>query len=80
MDGLPDREIELKLSTQNVFEEGIHTFLQGQFGGARKLFAEILNKHPEDSAIQHYLQRSEYFEQNPTAWQEGAEEAGGFDL
>ena len=80
LDGLPDREIELKLSTQNVFEEGIHTFLQGQFGGARKLFAEILNKHPEDSAIQHYLQRSEYFEQNPTAWQEGAEEAGGFDL
>ncbi|NBU97717.1 MAG: HAMP domain-containing protein [Spirochaetia bacterium] len=71
LNGNSERIINLKLSTNNLMNEGITRFRERDFGKAIKHFEEILSIDPKDKAANIHLQRSIYFHNHgvPPDWE-----------
>jgi class 3 adenylate cyclase len=57
LEGVPDEEKALKLSTKQDFEHAVNFYQNGNITVARNLFHKIQRKHPGDKAVSLYLSR-----------------------
>ena len=73
LNGNSERIIELKLSTKQLFEDGVNLYLEEKFDEASVIFKDILKKDPRDTAVSLYLERAKYYTMHgvPVNW-EGA--------
>ena len=53
------------LKAVEAYEEGIVKFLARDFGGAKILFAQFLEKYPQDYLSKMYLDRAVEYEKEP---------------
>lgn len=60
-DGDEPADVERKILTQQLFEQGVQAYLSCNFSGAIRLMGLVLEKNPSDRPAELYLQRSEYF-------------------
>ncbi len=60
-----DAARDAKQDTLERYNEGIALFKQGQWRASHPLFAEILEKLPEDKVVKIYEERSRQFMENP---------------
>ena len=61
----------LKLETLSLFEQGLQNYSAGEFQKAEAIFAEILQRHPQDLAARRYYDSSAYYsvKGRPENWQ-----------
>lgn len=64
-DGDNDTIFELKFKTKNLFERGIDFYYSQKFKEARECFTEIIQIFPDDKVSNIYVQRSDYYMNNP---------------
>lgn len=69
--GDPPAQIELKLNTKALFEEGLTHYFAKEFAEAAVVFKNVLKAHPSDKPARLYLERSaQYLVQGvPDSWQ-----------
>jgi two-component system sensor histidine kinase ChiS len=61
LDGLPDREREMRHKTLADFEKGLLFYYNQEFAEALTYFGRVLDVDPEDKAAQLYRQRSTHY-------------------
>lgn len=57
LDGLTDRAKELRISTRQAFGDGLDAYKAKEFQKAKSIFESILEKNPNDQAVQLYVSR-----------------------
>jgi adenylate cyclase len=67
LDGMDDELTRVYITSKDYFEEGVYSYLLGEFTKAEKLFQEVININPSDKAARLYLERSQYFMKHPDA-------------
>jgi adenylate cyclase len=71
-DGDNEASFEKKYKTTELFETGINLYYNKKFKEAKECFSEIASIFPEDKVTAIYIQRSDYFMNNPiesTSWE-----------
>lgn len=63
--GYRDRADEVQLGQAKTFTQGLAAFRQQEWGAATGFFSELLQMVPADKAARLYLDRIEYFRNNP---------------
>ena len=78
LDGLPEKEMALKLKTKSAFKDGLTCYLEKDFVNAIVQFKQVIDQHPDDVAALRYLERAAKHMVNgvPEQW-EGVEEMEG---
>ena len=65
LDALPNEQLKSILQCQPNFEEALDSYLDQQWEQSKKLFQNISTLCPDDGIIQNYIERCEYFKNNP---------------
>ena len=65
LDALPNEQLKSILQCQPNFEEALDSYLDQQWEESKKLFQNISTLCPDDGIIQIYIERCEYFKNNP---------------
>ena len=65
LDALPDNQLMSVLRCQPNFEEALSAYLDQQWEQSKKLFQDISEICPEDGILQIYIERCDYFRDNP---------------
>ena len=61
IEGNDSREVELKVSTKQIFERGLKHYYEKDFTSAIDTFRDALKIYPEDKAAMRYLEQSELY-------------------
>jgi adenylate cyclase len=65
LDALPEDQLRSILKSQPNFEEALDSYLNQQWEQSKQLFQNISNSCPDDGILQIYIERCEYFKNNP---------------
>lgn len=69
--GLPQKQIELRNKTKNLFEQGIRLYSTREFQQAKEKFEQVCFMDSSDNAAKIYCERCNYYIQHgvPESWQ-----------